>query len=202
MMKGTFQRLRWWFGSPPGISGRVLLEFLRWPITVAGFVAMMYAGTLLVIAWRSNLTLDLAFSAGQVFTGLAGIGAAVVAVAGIAKQLERPRAILTVASMKHLDPGSTFVGLRNVGNENAYGVSLRIDAVAPISVYASERWRHIWSDSPSMWVYRLDDPLVPNGQDGFTFMGEPTSIVAWASNAERVQWLPSPTADPRPAPPP
>lgn len=81
-------RLADWFPTPPGLTWTFLWLPVSWTLlmgVVWGIVAaLLYA--------QGHLSPGTLFSSGQVFTGLAGIGAVVVALAGIAKQLEVSRA--------------------------------------------------------------------------------------------------------------
>lgn len=81
-------RLADWFPKPPGLTWTFLWLPVSWTLLIgvvwAFVAALLYAG--------GNLSPEVLFSSAQVFTGLAGIGAVVVALAGIAKQLEESRA--------------------------------------------------------------------------------------------------------------
>ena len=123
------------FGLPPGVSGSLLWSYLRFPALVALFVLVLYAATLATVAAFSDLSLELVFSAGQVFTGLAGIGAAVVAIAGLAKQFEPARAdlrlVVTGMELRDTDQSATFE-LENVGQAPAFGVEVILEGAGTI----------------------------------------------------------------------
>lgn len=131
-------------------------------------------GFVLWLTWQKhNLNVEVAFSAGQVFTGLAGIGAAVVALAGIAKQFERPAASLQVTAERPIHPqipGLVDITIFNSGDAPAFGLSVSFfsepapSATEDLTIPRTNGWRVGVIGDSGMEVRNATAPLQPSDE--------------------------------------
>ncbi len=145
------------FPAPPGLTWR----FLWLPVSWTLLMAMAWGIVVSLLYAYGQLSPDIVFSSGQVFTGLAGIGAVVVALAGIAKQLEPARA----ADLLHLDlppqAATPPASIRSAGDAEAHPVpSLPDPEQETAEVQAQDiDWRAVPARPEDTDSAIADDPL-------------------------------------------
>lgn len=99
--------------------------------------------TLAAINAKSELTVAHTLAAAQVFTGLCGIGAALLGLAGVARQFEQPRAALVLTVTSSGDSDKYYdITIQSEGTATARNFVLRF----------SPCWSGIeWADNDGRW---------------------------------------------------
>lgn len=178
------------FGLPPGVTKVALWEYLRFPAFIALCVLALYVLTLGAVAWFSELTLEIVFSAGQVFTGLAGIGAAVVAIGGLARQFQTPRATFSIKVVpldRALPKEQDLILVSNTGDAPAKNIRLGVVGSSNLGLVVERPWS-LLNQSPDGIITRLFLEEFPPGTETLTVSGPVQLISVAATGVAEVVW--------------
>lgn len=189
-MKRLHRDLHTLFGLPTSVTKVALWEYLRFPALIALLVLALYVATLGAVAWFSDLTLELVFSAGQVFTGLAGIGAAVVAIGGLAKQFQTPWATFSINVVplnSVLSEVQDLILVTNTGDAPARNVRLGVVGSSNLGLVVERPWS-LLNQSPDGVITRLFMEQFPPGTEALTVSSPVQLVSVGATGVAEVVW--------------
>lgn len=141
---------------------------------------------------KGHLSPDTTLAAAQVFTGLAAIGAVVVAVVGIAKQFEKLEARLGIVVVPWVD-STSMVLIQNSGNAPAHNLIVGLLGSEVASFNALPPWRPADQTADgNLKRFRYEGLFVP-GTETLLVPGTLGMVIASAPGIPEAVWqAPSP----------
>lgn len=181
-----WRRWRWYREPFPTVSWQYMGRFMLLPLL--WLIAVGAAYIVAIVLWIAP---DNRWSAAEVFLGFAGGGAALAALAGVAKQLEPRRPKLRIY-VQEAGAGVVHVGVINDGQDTAYGLELTFlnSPGDPQLLQSGSHWTGGWDPEFMVSRYTFGQPLPPGGDAWFGAVGDlrEDRLQASAINALLVTW--------------